>query len=53
MQTKVKQFINLSSGSIYNPYNGELLETDLIRPNTFMNTQNIYRRYWLINTLIF
>ncbi len=34
-QMKVKQFINLSSGSIYNPYNGELLETDLIKPNTY------------------
>ena len=34
-QIKVKQFINLSSGSIYNPYNGKMLETDLINPDTY------------------
>lgn len=34
-QMKVKQFINLSSGSIYNPYTGKMLETDIINPNTY------------------
>ena len=34
-QIKVKQFINLSSGSIYNPYTGKMLETDIINPNTY------------------